>query len=192
MTTRMYTGLVVFGLAALVASTAMAGVEKRIELGQVPDNVLAVAKAKLANLKLVKPSTLTVADGRVVDDDSMVVAYEPLGGVKLVGANTETENDGSFVYEIQGLLKDGRKVEIDIHSNGAIAEIEIEFKLEDVPGAVLKAIEKKMPGFKPEFIEASHSASMQVVSYEFVGAMGDKQLDIEVSADGSRIVVADQ
>ena len=49
-----------------------------------------------------------------------------------------------------------------------------------------------MPGFTPSFIEASHSASKKVVGYEFVGELGGKQLDIEVSADGRRIEIADQ
>jgi len=61
-----------------------------------------------------------------------------------------------------------------------------------VPGAVLKAIERKLPGFEPDFIEVSHSRSLKVVRYEFVGKLGDKKLDIDVSADGCTIEVADQ
>ena len=61
-----------------------------------------------------------------------------------------------------------------------------------VPGAVMKAIEEELPGFEPTFIEASHSRSLKVVGYEFVGKMGDGEFDIEVSADGRRIVVADR
>jgi hypothetical protein len=33
---------------------------------------------------------------------------------------------------------------------------------------------------------------MKVVNYEFVGMVGENKIDIEVSADGRRIVVADQ
>lgn len=84
-------------------------------------------------------------------------------------------------------------MEIDITSDGDIEEIEIEFRLEGVPGAVMKTIAAKLPGsFKPTVIGASHSASMQVTGYEFVGNMGGKQMDIEASADGRRIEVADQ
>ena len=60
-----------------------------------------------------------------------------------------------------------------------------------VPGAVIIAIEKKLPGFKPTYIEASHSASMKVMRYEFVGKLGDQSIDIDVSADGRRIEIAD-
>ena len=33
---------------------------------------------------------------------------------------------------------------------------------------------------------------MQVTGYEFVGKLGENTMDIEASADGRRIVVADQ
>ncbi|WP_089728938.1 hypothetical protein [Candidatus Thiosymbion oneisti] len=41
-------------------------------------------------------------------------------------------------------------------------------------------------------IEASHSRSLKAVRYEFVGKPGDKKLDINVSADGRTIEVADR
>ena len=107
-------------------------------------------------------------------------------------ANTEKEADGTLVYEIQGTLENGRKVEVDVLENGDIQEFEVVYSLDLVPRAVMKAIEKKMPGFTPSFIEASHSATKKVVGYEFVGELGGKQLDIEVSADGRRIEIADQ
>ncbi|NJN46066.1 MAG: hypothetical protein HC808_05825 [Candidatus Competibacteraceae bacterium] len=116
---------------------------------------------------------------------------EKLPDSKVVSANTETEIDGSFVYEIQGVLEDGRKFEFDAYENGEIQEIEIEFAEDMVPKAVMNAIEQKLPGFKPTYIEASHSASLKVVRYEFVGEMGNETIDINVSADGRRIEIAD-
>lgn len=107
-------------------------------------------------------------------------------------ANTEKETDGTLVYEIQGTLENGRKVEVDVLENGDIQEFEVVYSLDLVPGAVIKAIEKKLPGFTPSFIEASHSASKKVVGYEFVGEFGGKKIDIDVSADGRRIEMADQ
>lgn len=107
-------------------------------------------------------------------------------------ANTEEEVDGTFVYEIQGTLPDGRKVEVDLFKNGNIQEIEIEFSKDMVPGAVLKALKDKLPGFTPTYIEASHSASRKVTGYEFVGNMSGNTLDVEVSADGRRVEKADQ
>ena len=187
---RVRNSLVAFGLAAAVSGTAMAGEEKPVELSEVPADVMEVAKAGLAELKLATANPASVVVD--VDDDSMVLAYEALGEVELVSANTETETDGSYIYEIQGTVADGRRVEIDIEPDGDVEEIEIEFKVEDVPGAVMNAIAEKLPEFQPEFIEASHSPSMHVIGYEFVGNVGDNKMDIEVSADGRTIVVADQ
>ncbi len=118
--------------------------------------------------------------------------HEHMDDVTLLSANTETEADGDFVYELQGRMKDGRKVEFDVYPSGKVQEIEIEFDADMVPGAVMQAIERKLPGFKPVFIEASHSKSMKVIGYEFVGNLGQQQIDIEVSADGRNIVVADR
>lgn len=110
----------------------------------------------------------------------------------LKSANTETEDDGTVVYEVQGDLEDGRAFEIDVFSSGKIEEIEVVFPESMVPQAVLNAIEKKLPGFKPTFIEASHSPSMKVMGYEFEGLLGDQKIDIDVSASGHHIEVADQ
>ena len=107
-------------------------------------------------------------------------------------AQIETEDDGTKVYEIQGRLKGGQAVEVDVLENGRIQEYEAEFKQDQVPGAVLKAVQKKLPGFRPTYIEASHSASGKVMQYEFEGMFGGQKIDIEVSADGRRIVVADK
>lgn len=110
----------------------------------------------------------------------------------LLSANTETEEDGSVVYEIQGKLSDGHLAEFDIFPDGKIEEVEVIFPIEMVPGAVLKALQKKMAGFVPSKIEATHSASMKVVGYEFEGTLNGQKIDLEVSADGRTITVADQ
>jgi hypothetical protein len=122
----------------------------------------------------------------------MTVLKKRFKTVTLLAANTETEEDGSVVYEIQGKLSDGHLAEFDIFPDGKIEEIEVIFPIEMVPGAIMKAIEKKLAGFVPTKIEASHSASMKVVGYEFEGTLNGQKLDLEVSADGRTIIVADQ
>lgn len=127
-----------------------------------------------------------------VPENIMRTAQELMPEVKFKSANTEEEADGLLVYEIQGLMNDGRHVEVDVSSDGDVEEIEIEFSKDLVPGAVMKAIEDKLPGFNPAYIEASHSASKKVIQYEFEGDIGGKKMDIEVSADGRKIVVSDK
>lgn len=118
-------------------------------------------------------------------------AKKILPKAEFLSANTETEDDGKVVYEVQGKLEDGRKFEYDVDQKGKVEEIEIEFPLYLVPKAVLIGIEKVYKGFKPTYIEASHSKSMKVTSYEFVGLYDGKEIDIEVSADGRKIKLAD-
>ena len=119
-------------------------------------------------------------------------AQNLLPKAKFTTANTETEFDGITIYEIQGRPPDGRRVEVDLFENGKLEEYEIEFTKTQVPGAVLIGIQKKLPGFKPTYIEASHSASGKVMRYEFEGTLGDQKIDIEVSADGRKINVGDK
>jgi len=127
-----------------------------------------------------------------VPENIRTTAQELMPEVQFNSANMEEEADGTLVFEIQGLLNDGRKVEVDILSEGDVQEIEVEFSKDLVPAAVMQAIETRYPGFSPTYIEASHSASKKVVQYELEGDMGDKKMDLEVSADGRKIVVSDK
>jgi len=134
----------------------------------------------------------TIIDLTEVPDTIMATAQQLMPEVKFISADKEEETDDTLVFEIQGLMKDGRKVEVDILSNGDVEEIEVEFSQDLVPGAVMKAINAKLPGFIPSYIEASHSASKKVIQYEFEGVFGGEQIDLEVSADGRNIVISDK
>ncbi|MES9833103.1 MAG: hypothetical protein ABW139_12775 [Candidatus Thiodiazotropha sp. DIVDIV] len=127
-----------------------------------------------------------------VPETVMKVIKKRFGKATLLTANTETEVDGTVVYEVQGELSDGHSVEFDVFPNGKIEEVEVIFPIEMIPGAILKAIEQKMAGFIPTKIEATHSASMKVVGYEFEGTLNGQKIDLEVSADGRTITLADQ
>ena len=134
----------------------------------------------------------TVIELGAIPQEVLEKANKLLPHAKFHSANTESEDDGSLIYEIQGTLKDGRKVEVDLYEDGRIEEFEVEYSRDLVPGAVLKAIERKLPGFQADFIEASYSASKKVIQYEFVGKFEGQKLDLDVSADGRHIEIADQ
>lgn len=125
-------------------------------------------------------------------EEIMQVANQLQPAAAFYRAQIETEEDGTEIYEIQGKFLDGQRVEIDVLKNGDVQEYELEFTEAQVPGAVRKAIQKRLPGFKPSYIEASHSASGKVMRYEFEGTLGGQKIDIEVSADGRKIEVADK
>lgn len=134
---------------------------------------------------------------RVVELDAVPPALREraarlLPDARFVTANTETEADGTVVYELQGRLADGRGVEVDLFADGEVEEFEIEFTRELVPDAVLQAVAKRYPGFRPSFIEATHSETKKVVGYEFFGERDGKEMDLDVSADGRRVELADR
>ncbi len=115
-----------------------------------------------------------------------------LPGAHFVTANTETEADGTVIYELQGRLADGRGVEVDLFANGEVEEFEIEFTAALVPDAVLQAVAARYPGFQPSLIEATHSETKKVIGYEFLGELDGQEVDLDVSADGRRIELADR
>ncbi|MDY6957221.1 MAG: hypothetical protein SVO96_10180 [Pseudomonadota bacterium] len=126
-----------------------------------------------------------------VPESVMHAARTAMPEARFRSANIERETDGTLVYELQGRTIDNRQIEVDVLPSGEIEEIEVEFTRDLVPGAVLKAVENRYPDFEIESIEASHSASKKVVQYELVGRVNGEKLDLDVSADGRRIRVAD-
>jgi hypothetical protein len=176
----------------LPGAVVLAGEEKVIDLDAVPTEIMDIAREEAVLLGGLN----VLGDTLILDDLLSETAAEdedmPETTVTFVSANTETETDGYMVYEIQGTFEDGRKVEFDIEPEGRIDEVEIEFSPDMLPGAVTKAIEAKLPGFTPTFIEASHSASLKVIRYELVGTLNGATMDIEVSPDGRHIEVSDQ
>jgi len=56
----------------------------------------------------------------VVPEAIRAIARDKLPDIRLVSANTETEPDGGYLYEIQGLLPNGCKVELDIYPDQRI------------------------------------------------------------------------
>lgn len=182
--------LVACGVSIVLSGPVMAGVEEPVALDAVPEMVLEIAQENFAKLRLAADASVSSDDDTVLGD-GIATTYVELGTVEIISANTETEDDGSYVFEIQGVMEVGRKVEVDILPNGRVEEVELEFMRGDVPGAVLNSVLAAYPDFTPDLIEASHSASMQVIGYEFSGPMGAETLDIEVSADGRTITISD-
>lgn len=154
--------------------------------------VLLLVSLMILSSKTAQAGKETVIEFDEVPSEILDKAKELMPSATFSTANTELEDDGTLVYEIQGVLEDGRKVEVDIEKSGRVQEIEVEFTEDLVPGAVMNAIKEKYPGFKTTFIEASHSESKKVTGYEFEGTQNGKKLDLEVSADGRKIIEADQ
>jgi len=115
---------------------------------------------------------------------------------KLTKAMMEIEH-GQKVYELQGTM-DGKKIEVDVMEDGRVDEIETEIMMDAVPAEVSAALKKRVPDFKPKFIEKSERPMMSAagaaggtpeVCYEFEGQEGEMACDVEVSADGKTLLI---
>ena len=80
--------------------------------------------------------------------------------------------------------------------NGEVEKIEDEIQQNEVPQPVMQAVQRWMPNFKPTKIERSErpvpgSNGAIFMVYEFEGQHGGVEVDVEVAADGSRLMIVD-
>ena len=156
---------IVIAAAAIVGMTGGALAQSaKLEMNQVPPHIMAAARAAGA-----------------------------LTNVTEAGIEVES---GRLIYEIKGTGPGGRVREVDIFVSGDIDEIEDEIQQADVPQPVMQALQRWLPNFRPTKMERSErpvsggNGAMFLI-YEFEGQHGGVEVDIEVSADGSRLVVVD-
>ncbi|WP_043366662.1 hypothetical protein [Belnapia sp. F-4-1] len=150
--------------AAAVGDTAAQAQSAKLEMNQVPPHIAAAARAA--------------------------------GGFdQITEAGVEIEA-GRMIFELKGRSRDGRVREVDVLMSGEIEEIEEEIQQNDVPPPVMQAVQQWMANFRPTKIERSerpvpggNGATFMV--YEFEGQHGGMDVDVEVSADGSRLMIVD-
>ncbi|WP_043840136.1 PepSY domain-containing protein [Muricoccus aerilatus] len=127
-----------------------------------------------------------------------------LAAARAVGALTDVtevgiEVEGSrIIYEIKGRTRDGKVREVDFLADGTLEEIEEEVAQADVPQPVMQALQRWMSGFRPTKMErslrpsgGSSVAEAMTTVYEFEGQHGGMEVDVEVTADGSRVMIVD-
>jgi hypothetical protein len=123
-------------------------------------------------------------------------AARAAGGFEQISeAGIEVEG-GRLIFEIKGRTREGRVREVDILASGEVEEIEDEIQQNEVPQPVMQAVQRWMPNFKPTKIERSErpvsggNGAIFMV-YEFEGQHGGVEVDVEVAADGSRLMIVD-
>jgi hypothetical protein len=97
---------------------------------------------------------------------------------------------GAPEYEITGKDKAGNPVEVDVSPSGDLHEIETVISADAVSAPVMKLLNAYLPGFKPTLVEMSARPN-NVTFYEFEGMVDGREVDVEVSAAGNEILVAD-
>jgi uncharacterized membrane protein YkoI len=93
-------------------------------------------------------------------------------------------------YEIKGKTANGKAVEVDVSATGELHEVETEITAADVPAPVLKILKAYLPNFRPTKIEMSARPN-NTNYYEFEGKVDGREVDIEISAAGNEITIAD-
>ena len=100
------------------------------------------------------------------------------------------DDEGTETYELSGTTADGMNIEIDLLADGTLEEVEKQIDAGALPEAVTVTLEQELPGFAPAMVEESTRADGSIV-YEFEGTHDGKEIDAEVSADGSNYVMND-
>jgi hypothetical protein len=93
-------------------------------------------------------------------------------------------------YEIAGKLPNGTAIEVDVTPEGNLHEVETVIEAAAVPEPVMKLIGVYLPGFTPTLIESSARPD-NVTFYEFEGTVNGREVDVEVNAAGTEIIIAD-
>lgn len=120
----------------------------------------------------------------------MMVADRHAPGFKVTSANVDLGEDGMMVYEIAGTDMDGKNVELDVHPDGRLDEIEREITMGDVPAKVSTMMKAYLADFQPSKVELSQRPDMTMV-YEFEGTRSGREVDVEISAAGDMIMIVD-
>lgn len=110
-------------------------------------------------------------------------------GVKWTEATKDTE-DGDTTYAVIGKTKDNRGVSVEVTPKGKVLEIDIELPLKYVPKLVTEACKAKYPKLKIEEANVVY-VDDKIVAYDLFGELESKDVEIRVSADGSKVEMTD-
>jgi hypothetical protein len=115
--------------------------------------------------------------------------YAPGAKWETVGTDFDAQL-GEAEYEIKGKMENGTVIEVDVSPEGKIHEIETVIHAGDVPAPVTKLMSAYLPGFSPTLVEKSARPD-GVTFYEFEGKMNGRDIDVEVNAAGTEIIIGD-
>jgi hypothetical protein len=107
--------------------------------------------------------------------------------------SAETDFDTQLMspeYEIMGTTQDGTAIEVDVSLEGSLHEIETVIGAEQIPAEVMKLVNLYLPGFAPTLVEISARPN-NVSFYELEGTVDGREVDVEVNAAGTEIIIAD-
>ena len=128
-------------------------------------------------------------DMKDVPEAAMKMAMENAMGVTFDKAQVD-DDEGTKTYELSGKMASGMMLEVDVLADGTLEEVEEQIAMDAVPAEVTATLNKEMQGFVPSMIEKS-SRKDGLVVYEFEGKSADKEVDVEINADGTNYKMND-
>jgi hypothetical protein len=145
--------------------------------------LLSLATASFAQ----QPKPITLND---VPPHVMATALALANAIKFEKVQLDYD-DGTAKYEFVGKLPNGKAFEVDVYTDGRVEEVEEEIDMNSVPPAVRATLNRFFPNLQPAKVEKSTRANLGVW-YEF-DAKDPRagEIDIEISADGKRILIQD-
>ncbi|MFC7337486.1 hypothetical protein ACFQY0_09890 [Haloferula chungangensis] len=180
-------------LQLAAAGIAAGGVSVEIPLDKVPAEIMSAARKAAPLAIFTQANTETETDGTIVYEiggKESKFTFESLAGKPSEIDLSELDDSGFQLQTKQTTLTD-IPIEVDVLADGEIEEIERVVPESLVPAMVMKRIQQQYQGFKPRRIEASYNDHGRIFRYEFEGTHHGKSLDLEVSADGSKIAESD-
>ncbi len=147
----------------------------------------------LAGVLLLTTGTFSVSAQNVdiqikdVPPQVLLSAKRALPDAKWTKANWDLGDNGLPVIEIEGTLN-GKKVEVDVYTDGGIEEVERDISESEVPPAVMTALKKYVPTFQIASVNKSETSGV-VDRYEFRGSDG---LSVKIGEFGQRVLITSE
>lgn len=107
-------------------------------------------------------------------------------GLTIHGLSKSNE-DGRLTYELELVMPDGHRKDMDILPDGTISEIEEEVQLSQVPDAAKNAIQNIAGTRTITRVEAVSKGQGPVVGYEIGVRDGTHHAEFRVAVDGNRM-----
>lgn len=150
----------------------------------------------MKSIKIISAALMTVGLFTFAEEKSISIkelpetiikaAQESVKGIDLVSAEQMTKEGKVIGYELEGKA-DNKGYEIKISANGEVNNIDIETEiplhLSEIPAAVVKQAESRVPGLK--ITEANATPKGKTFLYEIEGTLQGKEFEMQIDADGN-------
>lgn len=147
----------------------------------------------LAGFLALTTGTLSVSAQNVdiqikdVPPQVLLSAKRVLPDAKWSIANWDLGDNGLPVIEIEGSLN-GKKVEVDVYTDGGIEEVERDISESEVPAAVMTALKKYVPAFQIAAVNKSETSGV-IDRYEFRDSNG---ISVKIGEFGQRVLITSE